>query len=301
MKAYGSLSAIMASIVLASCGLYVPEIQENPFATEAERANFIQSIVRNVRCEVQDAVVRLYAENSEIDPLNRNLAWFDSWAAQVSLTLTIDEKGSASPVISLLPPSPPTNIFTLGIGITQSEEAQRVDKIGSFFTVQDLKRLAACPAEDRHRGLFILESDLKLYEWLQATMITIGLGDTPAPADQSGPYKSNVLSHEVKFDIVSTGSVTPAWKLIRATVNQSGTFLSGTRDRTQDMTITFGPLDPTWKEYVYVQGTNRILTDPRTHLPVVRPAVLAPAAQSAVLASDIANAISNAVRNGLRQ
>jgi hypothetical protein len=291
-------------LLVSGCGWYVPETQENPFASPGERNAFIQEIVRNVHCEVQDAVVKLYAENAEVDPLNRNLRWFDSWGVQLALTLTTDEKGSLSPVVSWLPtgtPSTPSSIFSLNLGATGSTEGQRIDKIGAFFLVSDLKGLHVCHPEDRHRGPFILESDLKLYQWLQAAMVSIDNEDTPAPAKATGPLKSNVLSHEVKFDIISTGTVTPSWKLTQSTINATGTFLSATRDRTQDLSMTFGPTDDTWVEYVYVPGTNKVRIDPKTHQPMTRPAALAPAAASTALASDIANAIGNAVRNGLRQ
>jgi hypothetical protein len=259
---------------LAGCGTYVPEIQENPFASVAERSDFIQAIVRNVRCEVQDAVIRLYADNQPIDPFNRNLKWFDSWAVQISLTLTTDEKGSLNPSVNVLPPGPASSIFNLGLGATLSSEAQRVDKIGSFFSVSELRALQACRPEDRNRGPFILESDLKLYDWLIAIMISSDNADTPAPQNQNGPFKSNVLSHEVKFDIISAGTATPGWKLTTSTINQSGTFLSATRDRTQDVIITFGPPDPTW---------SVVVVDPKTKTKSLRPTALGPAAASAAL------------------
>jgi hypothetical protein len=300
MRAASAVTLAATLMMIGGCGTYVPEIQENPFASVKERSDFIQAIARNVRCEVQDAVVDLYASQRDIDPQNRNLKWFDSWAAQISLTLTTDEKGSVNPVVNVTPLSPLTSVFNINLGATVSTEAQRVNKIGSFFSVADLKKLQACPPEDRHRGPFILESDLKLEEWLIATMISTGNGDTPAPADQSGPFKSNVLSHEVKFDIISTGTVTPAWKLTRATVNQTGTFLSGSRDRTQDLTITFGPIDPAWSEFVIDLNTGRAKIDPVTRRPMVRPTALAPAASSAALSADISNAISNGIRNAQR-
>jgi hypothetical protein len=129
---------------IAGCGTYVPEIQENLFANESERSAFIQAIVRNVRCEIQDAVVRLYAENpSYIDPYNRNLKWFDSWAVQMSLQLTIDEKGILNPSGNWLPPSPANSIFNLAVSGTVSTEAQRIDKIGAFFLVSEMKKLQA--------------------------------------------------------------------------------------------------------------------------------------------------------------
>ena len=292
---------IIGGFLVGGCGLYVPDIQENPFASEKERSDFIQAIVKNVRCEVQDAVIRLYADNREIDPENRNLRWFDSWAVQISLTLTIDEKSSLNPVVNWLPLSPPSSVFNLNVGATGSAEAQRVDKIGSFFAVSELKDLQACPTEDRYRGPFILESDLKLHDWLEAAMISIDNATTPAPYNPSGPNKSNVLSHEVKFDVISTGTLTPGWKLATSTVNQTGTFLSATRDRTQDLTITFGPPDPAWFVVAVDPKTRKAKIDPKTHKPVMRPTALAPAAAGAALSADIGNAVSNGLRNGLRQ
>src|SRR5581483_10970975 len=105
---------------------------------------------RNVRCEVQDSVVHLYTSQQEIDPENRNLKWFDDWAVQISLTLTTDERGSLNPVVNLMPVSPLTSVFTANLSGTASAEAQRVNKIGSFFSVAELKKLNACHPEDRH-------------------------------------------------------------------------------------------------------------------------------------------------------
>ena len=291
MFARNLLALCIMSGWVSGCGTYVPEIQENIFASESERSAFIQAIVRNVRCEIQDAVVRLYADNADIDPQNRNLKWFDSWAVQMSLQLTIDEKGIVNPTGNWLPASPVTSVFNLAGSATLSTEAQRIDKIGAFFLVSELKRLRACPPQDRNRGPFILQSDLKLYQWLQATMISINNGDTPAPASSGGPLASNVLSHEVKFDIISTGTLNPGWVLTSGTINQAGTLLSATRDRTQDLIITFGPPAQGWAEYVIdpVSGKGRL-----------RPAALGPAASNSALASEIAASLGNAVRNGVR-
>ncbi len=286
-------------VLLGGCGVVVPEIQENRFASEDERINFITAITQHVRCEIQDAVVRLYSDNASIDPQNRNLAWFDSWAVQYTLTLTTDEKGSLAPSINLLPPSPPTSIFNINLGATLSSEGQRINKIGAFYTVAELKRYKACTPAQRKDGAFI-QGDLKLYDWLTASMIAIDNRDFPAPANQSGPLKTNVLSQEVKFDIISTGTVTPSWKLKTSTINPSGTFASVTRDRTQDLSVVFGPADPSWAEYEIDPVTHKIKIDPKTKKPIVRSASLAPAAADAVLASEISNAITNGVRNALR-
>lgn len=292
---------VFGCISLTACGTHVPEIQENAFASEHARSDFVNAVARNVRCEVQDAVVRLYADNQKIDPENRNLGWFDSWAAQLSLTLTTEEKSSLNPVVNVLPPSPATSVFNVNLGGTLSADATRIDKIGSFFTVAELKALQACDPKERNTGPFILQGDLKLHDWLEATMVSVGNRDTPPPANQSGPFKSNVISHQVKFEVVTTGGVTPGWKLVRATVNQSGNFFSTTRDRTQDLTITFGPPDPAWLVPIIDPKTKKPKIDAATGKPVMRPTVLSQPAASAALAADIGVSVAANVRAAIAQ
>jgi hypothetical protein len=153
MSASRSGTTALVLLALGGCGTYVPNIQENPFASEAERNAFIQAIFRSIRCEVQDTVVRIYSENSPIDRQNRNLQWFDGWAAQMAVTLTTDEKGELNPTGTWLP----SKIFSLAAGLDASAEAQRVDKLGAFFLVSELRRYELCRAEDRNRGPFILD------------------------------------------------------------------------------------------------------------------------------------------------
>src|ERR1700690_346486 len=57
----------------------------------------------------------------------------------------------------------------------------------------------------------------------------------------SNSTAQNVIQHDVKFQIVTNGGVTPTWKLVNFTANTSGQFFSLDRDRTQDLLMTFGP------------------------------------------------------------
>jgi hypothetical protein len=60
-----------------------------------------------------------------------------------------------------------------------------------------------------------------------------------------------VISHEVKFIIVSNGNATPTWQLIRiaanaaALTNAAPAFLDTGRTRTHDLIVTLGPTDKT--------------------------------------------------------
>jgi len=113
---------------------------------------------------------------------------------------------------------------------------------------------------------FIIESDLGIEEWVKGAMIVnlllpstgsppqaLGAGagkDAPAKAGagkgaNKGSGNNDVavdtITYEVKFIIVSSGNVTPTWKLIQVSANTAGTFLSAGRTRTHDLIITLGP------------------------------------------------------------
>lgn len=125
----------------------------------------------------------------------------------------------------------------------------------------------------------LLQSDLKLNEWLIAALLGT---DTNSTNYTTFTTKDSVLTHEVKFEVVTGGELTPTWKLINATVNPSGTFLSGSRDRTHYLTITMGPTD------IVPTGPGKGKRVPSR------------AAADAALASQIGVAVGNSVRRATR-
>jgi hypothetical protein len=117
--------------------------------------------------------------------------------------------------------------------------------------------------------------------------------DTP-----DGPFKQNVLSHEVKFDVETIGGVVPGWKLARVSINQSGSGFSATRSRTHDLTITFGPVaaqktaakDKTGNVKKRANGQIIYVI---TYAPIIGPAT------DAHLASEIGLAVANGIKSAL--
>lgn len=238
-----------ASLVLAGCGLRVPEIQENPFSP-GDGQLMVQSIVQSVHCEVINALKHVVEKDIEFSKKyhqRRVTEFLYKWGVQLSLTLTIDEKSSLSPNSVWLPHSPPTSIFTLATGASVSSDATRTDKMSFYYTVPTLLKQTYCTTGVRqgNEGSPLVRSDLKLEEWLADYLSPLGTQEGQAPTGAGGILKTNVLSHDVKFDLVTSGGVTPAWKLTTATVNQSGTLFSTSRDRTHDLIITLGPGDKT--------------------------------------------------------
>jgi hypothetical protein len=126
----------------------------------------------------------------------------------------------------------------------------------------------------------LMQSDLKLSEWLSSALI----GDDTNTVSYVSftPKDTDVLTHKVRFDVVTGGELTPTWKLIRATVNPSGTFLSAHRDRSHQLTLTIGP------------------TEVATVGPAKGKRIPTRAAADSALASEIGVAVANSVRRVLR-
>jgi hypothetical protein len=243
---------LLAVSALAGCGTYVPEIQENP-VDQAGGQLLVKAIVNSVHCAVKNAVIEALGPKGVPQNLSqRQGAFMNNWGAQMALTLTVEEKSTLNPVSVLTPVSPPTAIFTLGLGAAASSDAIRKETLNFYYTVDQLRSGRLCPDPNNlepyaPRDSLLLQNDLRVTEWLLDVIMAVGTREIGVPIDAKSILKQNVIAHEVKFEVVTSGNITPAWKLLRATVNQSGTFLSASRDRTHDLTITFGPIDPTQK------------------------------------------------------
>jgi hypothetical protein len=126
-----------------------------------------------------------------------------------------------------------------------SSDATRIETISSFHTVQEIRNLNSCRPGVRPIGPFILQSDLGLEDLLFGSQVSADTRQVNFAETAEAEQGKNVIQHEVKFLVVSSGSLTPAWKLSRIwSVNQTGVFMSALRNRTQDLLITFGLPDP---------------------------------------------------------
>jgi hypothetical protein len=159
----------------------------------------------------------------------------------------MEEKTGFSPSVVYLPHSPLTSVFSLGGGLTQSADATRTDKLSFYYKVSDLLAQEPCKAgiQEGNDTSLLIQNDLKLSEWLQDYLTPIATQEVQEPSSKAGILKSNVISHDVKFEVLSSGNLTPAWKLSNATVDQTGSLFSTSRDRTHDLLITLGPGDST--------------------------------------------------------
>ena len=265
--------------LLTGCGLQVPDIQESGGRVEGQR--FVQAILINITCELRDALTGLHATFPQG-------TFIDGWGVQMTLTLTFDEKGVLAPGVSWLP-GIGNNEFTFGAGIDLSSNATRTNKINAYFLVSELQN-ARCSDAARPNGSFLLQSDLKLSEWLFAA-VNASMRNAIDFNRTALAVKENVLQHQVKFNIVTAATVTPTWRLTRLAVNPSGDFLSASRARTQDLLITLAPAVKAVVAETTKSGRTRLTT------------VAQPIQQGAELhfSSSVATSIETGIRNALQR
>jgi hypothetical protein len=246
---------------MSGCGLAVPDHQEF-WGTSSDVQDRVNNISNQVRCELRQSLGHLVDADEQLATAQHSqphLKWLANWGAQVTLTLTIEEKSGLNPGVSLNTPlENATSIFSsgkvttsqsfaLGFGGNLSSDATRSSKLSFFYKLSDLidewrrepKTRPCIPSKPANANLFI-ESDLKLEEWLYAA-VAVDYTDTARYGNEK-----DVISQDIKFEIVSSANVTPTWKLVRVSANTGNTPLfSTTRDRTQDLLITLGPLSKT--------------------------------------------------------
>ena len=271
MRFFNMPFAFLLLCPLGGCGTQVPELREWPdTGSESYNQQMMQAIVASVRCELSNAVSDSINVDARNALLRRNKRAYGDflygWGAEVLLTLTIVEKSAVSPSAVGMPPSPASAMFSIAGGLSLSSQATRIEKLNFFYKVSDLYHPPGQTCDpntpDRADSLLV-KTDLKIATILDTKIAAAALGNagTPAPGEGMKPLRAseiaykgekNVLSHEVAFDVVSSGNVTPSWKLVPATVNPSTPFLSASRDRTHDLIITFGPLDHTQGDHALI-------------------------------------------------
>jgi hypothetical protein len=135
--------------------------------------------------------------------------------------------------------------FSLVFGGTLSSHGTREDKFSNYWNLDKLKHFngGTCPETPQPGSSLLLESELGISQWLQDHLIAeVLLPSSEMPAQSNPAFKQDILSYHVKFIIISSGSVTPTWKLVRiSTGNGNLALASINRTRTHDLLITFGP------------------------------------------------------------
>lgn len=234
--------AFASALALSSCGTYAPPIQE--YGGDSQL--LVQAIVTSVHCELTRAIQQLYSKARTYKDVRPLAATMSTWGAQMALSLKTEEKSGLNPTVLWTPLSPPSSIFTLGASATLSADATKTAILNYYYTIPDLLKRGPCQTGVQPKGTapsLLIQNDLGFGDWLFDQLPPSATEEVTYPTSPSGPLKQNVLQYHVVFEVVTSGTITPAWKLIRVGVNQGGTFASASRGRTHDLLITLGPGD----------------------------------------------------------
>jgi hypothetical protein len=280
---YAGTFVLVCTLLLTGCGIGTPDIQEF-WGTTDDADSQMQLIIKAAKCELRRATQIIVAVNKEREQVQGPLlTFFNTWGADVLFQFTIDEKSALNPVISFTPPLPSvtehfsngTTTLTpqsesFGFGGQFSTEGYRQEKLHSFYKISDLvgdiQKLPPAKSTFEQQcsqrngsGTLLLQSDLKLYDWLRFVANEHIVG-TVNLEEKDQFVQSGVITHDVKFDITSAGNFSPTVKLFRISITSgSSSFFSATRDRSQEVIITLGPTSGSNSNMLQERGTNSAL------------------------------------------
>ncbi|PZA10772.1 hypothetical protein DNX69_15605 [Rhodopseudomonas palustris] len=228
------MAAAAAIVSVAGCGTYVPPIQEygegTPVNSDFSAGGAFEFAIKSkVYCDIVDAVVA--SRKAGVLP--------GGWAVQTTLDLQVDESGALNPGATYL--SSPT--FTIGAGAVLSSQATRESKFGNYWALDKLKGASSSPCSSSNaRASSLLLSDLGISDWLENALRSRYYLPSSGGNKKDSIFKEDFLSYHIKFVVTTSGTVTPAWKLVRVTTGNGGLPLVGAgRIRTHDLLLTFGP------------------------------------------------------------
>lgn len=264
----GPAGLLLAIGVTSGCATVTPDFSGS---SETPQAQWLteQHLVFHIQCQLAKAVhdaMEFDAANSKLPP-GRRAAWLKTWGAKVSLVLSINNKNTFSPGLALTDPlesivttfksgpvTTPQN-RSFGLGFNWSADATRTETIGFFYSFDDLLHSNIDTEKCKPSIGPYLSSDLKISDFLMKGLdMSFQAGPTITKPGQP-PYETDALirkpgespyqtfTYDVKFIVTTSGSFTPAWKLVQLSANQSGTLFAASRIRSDDLTITMGKIE----------------------------------------------------------
>lgn len=240
-----AFAALAVSIALSGCGTTTPNIQEF-WGTSGNAAAMESAIAGQIACELANAINDLHDTVKGDELLESQYGYVFGWNAQTQLIFVADEQSTLNPTPSFIHPLKSSQVFTLGLTGTYKNQATRIDKIAITYKVKDFigSKKFPCAAGRGSKGTLFVQSDLKIKEWLIAALnVTVSQGgQSEVSAHPRFASKTDAISHDIKFGILSSGGIAPTWKLVRFGTG-GNPLISGQRDRSQQLILTMGPPD----------------------------------------------------------
>jgi hypothetical protein len=244
-----------ACLWLSGCGLEVPPVGE-AWEDVHITSDMELRIKQNIFCETVEAVK--WAKTNVTIGANNDPALPDDFGVQMQIGLTMDEVGAINPGVTYTDPlrnafargSAIPQSFSAAAGGTVSSTATRTDTTYSYYNIGKISapgaNVAICQNLESIRAGSspLLKSDLGIRDYLSQVLPGMQLFHSSAPAKGGAgkTAKLDVFSYEIKFVVVTSGNITPMWKLVNITASSGNLPLINLgRTRTHDLTLTFGP------------------------------------------------------------
>jgi hypothetical protein len=256
-------------LTLGGCGILTPEkdifVNNSPAdgGAASPEGHLENAVVDDVKCELSKGIWDVMGPSYAPHKLGLAVPWLMNWGASVTLKITVEEQGSLSPGVSLMKPfanyvsvfpsggnvlSPQS--FSLGLGLSGSANATRVETIAFTYTFKELladanniyKRKQKVSCNEQENGIMI-NSDLKIAEFIYDKASIAELGEASSSSNPTWPPYTT-FQDEVTFVATYGGNVTPTWHFAKIGADPTGTLLNASRMKTNDVLITLGAVTP---------------------------------------------------------
>jgi hypothetical protein len=108
--------------------------------------------------------------------------------------------------------------------------------------VPNTPKPAYCPAKPEQAPKVKRKAASSEQESWKSSFAQAAGGGQSADKSSSGSSRPDGVGYEIKFVIISSGNVTPTWKLVKISGNTAASpLLNLSRTRTHDLIITIGP------------------------------------------------------------
>ena len=244
-------ATLLSALSLSGCGFVPPKLAEFWEAQDVSDG-MVLNIKRNIFCETIAAIRHVNGQQTNFGkPIP------DDYGVQLQLTLEVAESTTFSPTLTATrtlrsgAQSGESIGRSLGLGIdaTASSTATRTDTTYTYWQVGAIsgpgKNLDYCKTWpiDRRGSSPLLTSELGIAKFLDDNVKPAILLPSTKPAGTKKPEKVDVYSYDIKFAVVTSGGISPSFKLVSLSGGGSPV-LDLNRTRTHELLLTFGPTGP---------------------------------------------------------
>jgi hypothetical protein len=254
-RTYARIAALPIMLAVTGCGTMVPS-QTEVWETREIDNDMAFRIKRSIFCEL---IAAIRSTNEFYDATSNSPDVIPpDYGVQLQTTLTVEESTALNPSLTYNRTLANTSVmgatvgqmFNLGVGATASSTATRVDTGYSYYVIEKIaakgknKNFCADLADPTSRAGSspLLKSDLGIETFLRNAVKAAVVLHSSVPGTGKKDAKLDVYSYEVKFAVITNGSVNPVWKLVNVSADTGSLpLVNAGRTRTHDLLITFGP------------------------------------------------------------